>query len=146
MKLRFFSVLLLLLAAGIGRAAEDLPALWAERVKSVVAVEYLTETEVERRPTVAMGTVIDANGTIVIPSNSIDPRVAIWQLKDFKVYLPGDASSTPGEYLGQDALTGWHFVRANETVRGKLVPVTAFVPKETGHGPALADFVWGIGL
>jgi serine protease Do len=127
------------------RAASELPALWAERVKCVVAVEYVTETEIERRPTVSMGTVIDTNGTIILPSSSIDPRAATWQLKDFKVYLPGDANTTPGEYLGQDALTGWHFVRVGEKVRKQLVPVTTYASK-TGREPALADFVWGIGL
>lgn len=127
-------------------AATDLPSLWAERLKCVVAVEYLTETEVDRRPTTAMGTVIDTKGTIILPSAAIDPRTATWQLKEFKVYLAGDATSTPGEYLGQDAFTGWHFVRANETIRAKLKPVTAFVGRSGSRPPALAEFVWGIGL
>ncbi|MBI4621881.1 MAG: PDZ domain-containing protein [Verrucomicrobia bacterium] len=135
----------LLSAAPVARAAE-LPALWAERVKCVVAVEYVTETEIERRPTVSMGTVIDSDGTIILPSGAVDPRAATWQLKDFKVYLPGDANSTPGQYLGQDAFTGWHFVRAEETVRARLTPVTAFVGQNAPRVPALADFVWGIGL
>jgi serine protease Do len=123
-----------------------LPELWAERLKSVVAVEYVTETEADRRPTVTMGTVIDSNGTIILPSNAIDARAATWQLKDFKVYAAGDANSTPGNYLGQDAFTGWHFVRVDEALRGRLVPVTAFASKGPVNKPALADFVWGIGL
>lgn len=127
-------------------AAADLPALWAERVKSVVAVEYVTESEVERRPSTATGTVIDANGTIILPTGAIDPRAPTWQLKDFRVYLPGDATSTKGEYLGQDAFTGWHFVRADHSVHAKLTPVTAFVPKPDSRDVQLADFVWGIGL
>ncbi|MSU48326.1 MAG: PDZ domain-containing protein [Opitutus sp.] len=127
-------------------AAADLPTLWSERVKSVVAVEYVTETEVARQPTVSMGTVIDAKGTIILPSGAIDPRAATWQLKDFKVFLPGDASSTPAEYLGQDAFTGWHFVRADEKIRGKLMPITAFASASPRPAPALADLVWGIGL
>lgn len=126
--------------------AADLPTLWAERVKSVVAVEYVTETEVDRRPSTATGTVIDANGTIILPTGAIDPRTAMWQLKDFKVYLPGDAVGSKGEYLGQDAYTGWHFVRADAAVRGKLTPITAFAPKDAAREPALAEFVWGIGL
>ena len=64
-------------------AAVDLPTLWAERVKCVVSVEYVTETETERRPTISMGTVIDTLGTIIIPAGAIDPRAATWQLKDF---------------------------------------------------------------
>ena len=127
-------------------ATADLPTLWAERVKSTVAVEYVTETETARQPTVSMGTVIDGNGTIILPSGAIDPRAATWQLKDFKVYLPGDLNSTPGEYLGQDAFTGWHFVRADEKIRAKLTPVTAFAGPTPRAAPALADQVWGIGL
>ena len=149
----FFRRWALLLAITIaplcGFAAEDLPALWAERVKSVVAVEYVTETEVERRPTVTMGTVIDAGGTIIVPAGAIDPRAATWQLKDFKVYLPGEATSTPGQYLGQDAYTGWHFIRADEATRAKLTPVTTFAAKNgeaRSRALKLADFVWGIGL
>ena len=53
-----------LLAAVATASTPDLPALWAERVKCVVAVEYVTVTETERRPTVSMGTVVDAKGTI----------------------------------------------------------------------------------
>ena len=127
-------------------SAADLPTLWTERIKCVVAVEYVTETEVARQPTAAMGTVIDGNGTIVLPSGAIDPRVATWQLKEFKVYLPGDSTGVPGEYLGQDAFTGWHFVRASESIRARVVPVTSFAAKGESRPLALAEFVWGIGL
>ena len=128
------------------RAAADLPTLWAERAKSVVAVEYMTVTDVARQPTSATGTVIDTNGTIILPTGAIDPRTATWELKEFKVYLPGDPDSTPGEYLGQDAYTGWHFVRADPKIRAKLTPITKFVAKGKSRAPALAEFVWGLGL
>ncbi|MCX6941288.1 MAG: PDZ domain-containing protein [Verrucomicrobia bacterium] len=143
-RLLFFAAFLL--APVALRAAADLPALWAERVKCVVSVEYVTETETERRPTISMGTVIDNHGTIIIPSGAIDPRAATWQLKDFKVYLPGEAASSPAEYLGQDAFSGWHFVRAGEAMRAKLTPVTVFTAQGAAPVPALAEFVWGIGL
>ena len=146
MKFRFLSIWVAALCSPGLRAAAELPALWAERVKCVVAVEYITETEIERRPTVSMGTVIDGAGTIILPLNSVDPRAAMWQLKDFKIYLPGEAASTPGEYLGQDAYTGWHFVRVAEKIRGRLTPVTAFAAQDSRRAPALADFIWGIGL
>lgn len=141
-----FSLGVLLLLSAVARAAADLPTLWAERVKCVVAVEYVTETEVERRPSTAMGTVIDRQGTIILPTGAVDPRMPVWQLKDFRVFLPGDASGVKGEYLGQDAFTGWHFVRAEESVRAKLTPVTAFVSSGAPREPAMAEFVWGIGL
>jgi serine protease Do len=142
MKLR--SLILFALIPAALRAAADLPVLWAERAKCCVAVEFVTETEVERVPQVTMGTVIDANGTIILPGEAIDARVATWQLRDFKVHLAGEAASTPAEYLGQDAFTGWHFLRADPKIRAQLVPVTTFAVK--GAAPALAEFVWGIGL
>jgi serine protease Do len=137
--------LLFLLCAGLARAA-DIPALLAERVKCAVAVEYFTETESERRATVAYGVVIDRQGTIILPPGAIDPHVPPAQLKDFKIYVPGDPANGTGVYLGQDAFTGWHFVRAEPKMRGRLVPVTAFAAAGRSPVPALGEEVWGIGL
>jgi len=139
--------LLLCIAAGAASAlrAADLPALWAERLKSVVAVEYFTELETDRRQSVAFGIVTDTQGTIILPSASIDPRAVPAQLKEFKVYLPGDATGAAAEYLGQDALTGWHYVRVEARLRSQLVPITRFAAASAVE-PALAETVWGIGL
>lgn len=126
--------------------AADLPALWTDRVKCTVAVEYVTQTELERRPTIAYGTVVDSAGTIILPSASIDLRVSPKQMRDFKVYLPGDPEGSPADYLGRDAFTGWHFVRASPSILGRLVPVTAFVRPGPTREPELAALVWGIGL
>ncbi len=140
-----FGPVMVLMASG-APAATDLPALWAERAKSVVAVEYVTETETERQLTASMGTVIDGEGTIILPADAVDPRAAIWQLKEFKVYVPSDPESVPAVYLGQDAFTGWHFVRAAEAIRSRVVPITAFVRDGSPDAPELAELVWGIGL
>jgi serine protease Do len=131
---------------GARARAADLPSLWAERAKCTVAVEYVTETELERRPTIAYGTVVDSAGTIILPSAAIDLRISPRQMKDFKVYLPGDPEGSPAEYLGRDAYTGWHFVRAGPSVLGRLVPVTAFTGSAPGRELQLADEVWGVGL
>lgn len=133
-------------AAALAQAAADLPTLWAERVKSVVAVEYVTETEVARQPSTAMGTVIDAQGTIILPSGAVEARTPTWQMKDFKVFVASDATGTPAEYLGQDAYTGWHFVRAGARIRDQLTPITRFAAADGSAPTGLADLVWGIGL
>ncbi|MEO7600518.1 MAG: PDZ domain-containing protein [Opitutus sp.] len=125
--------------------AADLPALWSERLSSVVAVEFYVENETERRPTVAFGTVIDDQGTIILPPVAVNARITPSQLKDFKVYRPGEPNSVVGEYLGQDALTGWHFVRAAESLRKDLVPITKYAAKQPAE-PAMADEIWGIAL
>lgn len=139
-----FLLLLLLLTGAAGRAA-DLPTLWAERLKTVVAVEFYTETETERRPTVSYGTVVDRNGTIILPPVAVNPRMTPAQLKEFKVYKAGSAAGVPAVYLGQDALTGWHFVRADAALWGELVPITEFAARPSRE-PAMAEEVWGIGL
>jgi serine protease Do len=143
---KFSALVLAAASCAAGARAADLPALWAERVKCAVAVEYVTQTELERRPTVAYGTVVDSRGTIILPSAAIDLRIAPKQIKDFKVYLPGDPEGTPAEYLGRDAYTGWHFVRASAAILNRLVPVTAFAGPGTPRIAALADEVWGIGI
>ncbi len=140
------AALFIILAAACRMRGADIPALLAERVRSVVAVEYFTETESERRTTVAYGTVIDDRGTIILPPGAIDGHVPPAQLKDFKVFVPGDPSNGAGTYLGQDAYTGWHFVRADEKIRERLVPVTRFAAARHAPVPVLGDEVWGIGL
>jgi serine protease Do len=118
----------------------------AERVKSLVAVEYVIQTETDRRPGMAYGLVVDDKGTIIIPSGAVESRVQPKQLKDFKIYVPDDPVEAAGEYLGQDGLSGWHFLRVEEKLRPRLTPITAFIAKGTQPVPALAQEVWGIGL
>ena len=138
-------VLLLLGGAWLPLRAADLPDLFAERVRSCVTVEFLVENELDRQPVTVLGVCIDANGTIILPGSAIGARVSVRQLKDFKVYRPNSATAYHAEYLGQDVLTGWHFVRAEEKLRAELVPLTAWVRAGTPE-PRLADEVWGIGL
>jgi serine protease Do len=140
-------VLVPLMAAGAVFAA-DYPALFSERVKSVVAVEFFTESELDRRPTIVSALVADAQGTLVLPPAAINSYVPHTKLKDFRVYLPGRPASeySVGEYLGQDPVSGWHFVRVEEKLRASLVPVTAFASAAPLAEPALGEEFWGIGL
>jgi len=123
--------------------ATDLAALLPERLRSIVAVEFTIQTEIERRQVTIAGTVVDDQGTIIIPGANIPSGLAVDQLKDFKVYLPEQDESTPATYLGQDELTGFHFVRASDGLRAKLKPITAFAPAPE---PPLGAELWGLGL
>ena len=131
------------LVASVASAA-PLPELFNERLKSVVAVEFFMQAETERQPVTVMGTVIDAQGTIILPPAAILPGIPPAQLKDFKVYRPGSTESANAEYLGQDPYTGWHFLRVEEKIRHDLVPITRYAP--IPGDPALSDELWGIGL
>jgi len=137
---------MLLSAAG----AADLRELWKDRLKSVVAVEFFTESELDRRPTVTNGVVADDQGLIIVQAGAMNPRFAPDQFKDFRVYLPGEPPQRfwSAVYLGQDVLTGWHFLRVAEAMRPSLAPITRFVADRSGESDSvqIAQRVWGIGL
>ena len=125
-------------------AAAPVTELFNERLKSIVAVEFFIQAETERQPVTVLGTVIDGNGTIILPGAAILPSVAPSQLRDFKVYRPGSTEPAVATYLGQDAFTSWHFVRVDAKGRDGLVPVTQWTPVKSD--PVLGDELWGIGL
>jgi len=130
--------------AALPAAAATVPELFTERLKSVVAVEFFVQTEIERQPVTVMGTVIDNQGTIILPAAAILPGIPPAQLKDFKVYRPGSTEPANAEYLGPDPFTGWHYLRVEAKLRPGLVPITQYAP--ISGDPALSDEVWGIGL
>ena len=144
--MRFIHRIIFLLAVIGALAAQATPVveLFNERLKSVVAVEFFVQDEIERHPVAVQGTVVDANGTIILPGAAILPGVPPGQLKDFKVYRPNNTEPFNAVYLGQDALTGWHFIRVEEKLRSQLVPITHYEAVATG--PALGEELWGIGL
>lgn len=137
-------LVLLPVCAALAAGAAILPELFNERLKSVVAVEFFVQAELERQPVTVMGTVIDRAGTIILPPAAILPGIPPAQLRDFKVYRPGSTEPYLAEYLGPDSFTGWHYLRVEEKARSGLVPITQF-PAIAGD-PALSDELWGIGL
>lgn len=145
--IRYLLALTAAWAASVSALANGVAELWAERIHSVVAIEFFTQTEMDRRPAFAYGTVIDDQGTIVLPGAALSNRATPAQLKDFRVYRPGQPASdyAAAEYLGVDPYTGWHFVRVAESARAGLIPITAFA-RTGGAVPAPADEVWGIGV
>lgn len=133
--------------SAVSLQAADLQDLWKARVKSVVAVEFYIETEIDRRPTITGGTVIDDQGTVILQAGAIPIFLPATHIKDMRVYRPGEPVSefARAEYLGPDAVTGWHYIRIEEGRRAGLVPITEFA----GAAPAdveVAEEVWGIGL
>jgi len=125
-----------------GADAPALDKLFAERVRSVVAVEYFVETEIDRHPSTVVGMVADTKGLVVLLDSSIPGWMPPSQLKDFLIYRPGTSDGTAAEYLGQDHLTGWHFLRARGGLGDGVVPCTAYAAVE----PVIGGALWGIGI
>lgn len=135
---------ILLPGAPLLAPAADTPVaeLFEARINSVLAVEFFVETETDRRPSVVIGVPIDSEGTIVLLDSSVPGWLPPDQLKDFQIYLPRSRDGIAGSYLGQDQLTGWHFIRADEGLPKEVVPVTEYAPVD----PDLGMDAWGIGL
>ena len=142
--MRLVTFVLLFTVTLSGARAATIPEMFRERLKSVVAVEFLVQTELERRPVFVLGTVADAKGTIILPGSAIANHLAPSQIKDFKVYRPNSSESFTAEYLGQDPYTGWHFLRVEEKLRSQLIPITSYTA--TVSEPAIGEELWGIGL
>lgn len=142
-----FLVLALCLVAALprgtaGSAPRSLAGLFEERARALVAVEFFVETEVDRRPSTVVGLVADDEGLVVLLDSAIPGWLPPAQLKDFRVTPPGGRDGVPARYLGQDHLTGWHFLRAEAPLPEKVIACTRF---ERGE-PQIGDEVWGIGL
>lgn len=137
------ALLLALLLRPVAAPAAELAALLPDRLRSVVAVEFSIQTETERQPVVAYGSVVDAAGLVILPGSAIQAGQPIDQLKDFKVYRAQSDTSAAATYLGQDALTGFHFVRIAEGARDGLQPLTAY---PVAAEPDLGEELWSLGL
>ena len=143
---RSLVLIVLTLTAFILRGGSALADTWQDRVKTVVAVEFFTETELDRRSTNTFGVVIDDMGTIIFPSQAIGARVSPKQLEDFQIYFPGEPTTQEysATYLGRDEFTGWEFIRVDEeAARARLVPITAY---GEAPEPKVTEEIWGLGL
>lgn len=124
-------------------ASEGNGGKFAERVKSVAVVEFFVQLDIERQPQLAIGVVFDDEGRILLLENSVPSWIPPERFKDFKVKSLGENSDGyEAEYLGQDYLTGNHYIQMEEAARSAFTPVTRF---GQGH-PAVGERVWGIGL
>jgi serine protease Do len=134
------------LSPTLSLAAEEeseLAAMFAERQKAVVAVEFFVQFEIERRAQMAIGVVFDDEGRIVMLENAVPNWLPADRFKDFKIRPLGqDIEGFTGEYLGQDYLTGHHFVQVEPAGRAALRSIRDFGWRTAEIGDAL----WGIGI
>ncbi len=142
---RISILLLVFVAAGslVGKThASSIKELFDERIKSVVAVEFFVETEVDRRPTTVIGMVINEEGLILLLDVAIPGWLPPNKLKDFTIYRAGSRKPCSGTYLGQNYVTGWHYLQADKEAADQLVPFTHYEIER----PELGEELWGIGL
>ncbi len=139
----FLGSFFLLSSSALIGAETDFEELFESRIRSVVAVEYFVETEIDRRPATELGIVADDDGLIVMQDYAVPGWIPPGQLKEFKVFPLRSRDEFSAVYLGQDTLTGWHFLRVEDPeFHERATPVTSY---ETAR-PRLGQEVWGFAV
>lgn len=141
--IQLFSVTSLFVVCSVFAKAEaDFEQLFDERLSSVVAVEFFIQQEVEREPAIAIGLVFDEEGRVVLLDTAIPSWLPPERFKDFRVHHLGeDAEGYEAVYLGQDYLTGYHYIQISENSE-EFTPVSKF----GSASPKRGDLLWGIGV
>jgi serine protease Do len=97
-----------------------------ERVSpSLVAVQFVWETELGRRELVGAGVVVGADGLVMMSIATVDLRIPDEQMKDFKIIVPRfdkDNDELDAVFQGRDERTNLAFVKTKEPQ--KWTPIT----------------------
>jgi serine protease Do len=143
---RVFAALLgvMLLGPWSARAGETAwETLFEERVGTVVAVNYTIEREIDRQRSNAVGLVVDDEGLIVLLSSAFPDWLPVDRVTGLEVQLPRSRGERfTAEYLGQDYLNGWHYVRAAPEAWGRMRSIRSF-PVAV---PRVGEILWGVCL
>lgn len=124
--------------------AQTREALFLERSKTVVFIEYYIQREVDRQNSDGVALVVSEDGLLVCLPNVFPDWVPPAKYRDIKAY---PAENPLGEgfevtYLGQDWVNGWHYLKIDDmSLAGDyLTPITDY-----GQGKAsIGEAVWGI--
>jgi len=125
----------------LAQIPNDFETLYLERQKAVAAVKFFVQNEIDRNPAQAMGLVLDQQGHVVLLDGAVPSWLPPERLKGFEVQpLGADSDPFSAEYLGQNTLTGWHYLRIEEAGRSAFEPIVDF-----GQAPLkIGEFVWGV--
>src|SRR5439155_26199374 len=105
-------------------ANADVAKLYDRVSKSLVAVQYVWESELGRRELVGAGVVVGDDGLVLTSLALFDLRIPDSQMKEFKILVPSqehEADEIDAVFQGRDERTNTAFVR----------------PKSAQHWPVL---------
>jgi serine protease Do len=145
--MRLFSVFYLasLMGASLLNAdpfPENLSDLVLERSKTIVALEFVVEREMDRQEGYAYGLIVDDKGTIVVLESMIPSWIPVDKLKKFVGYsLPRGDEEYPLVYLGKDYPSGWHVLSFKNGLPDAFTPITKFEVATVNLG----DLAFGVG-
>src|SRR5438874_800690 len=118
MKRNVLTMLLAIMCLGrIGWGAIEPDAsrkLYEKVTPSLVAVQYVWQSELGRRELVGAGVVVSDDGLVMVPISLVDTRIPDAQMKEFKVIVPSqehDADELDAEFVGRDERSNVGFVK-----------------------------------
>ncbi|MDA0348120.1 MAG: PDZ domain-containing protein [Verrucomicrobia bacterium] len=121
---------------------ENLSDLVLERSKTIVALEFVVEREMDRQEGYTYGLIVDDKGTIVVLESMIPSWVPVEKLKKFIGYsLPQGDKDYPLVYLGKDYSSGWHVLSFKDGLPDVFTPITKFETATVNMG----DSVFAVG-
>lgn len=130
--------------AGPVVGSEDTATLFAERSRTVVYMEYYVQHEIDRQAVQGVGLVVSDGGIICALDNAFPEWVPSDRFRDIRLFPAGNplGDGLLASYLGQDPVTGWHFLQLDDVEKGMplLRPITDF---EAGV-PDITDELWGV--
>ena len=145
MRLFFVFILAFVLSASPLNAdpfPENLSELVLERSKTIVALEFVVEREMDRQEGYTYGLIVDEKGTIVVLESMIPSWIPVEKLKRFIGYsLPQGDEEYPLVYLGKDYSSGWHVLSFKDELPDAFTPITDF-EFATAH---MGDSAFGVG-
>lgn len=132
-----------LAAAGTLNASPGTAALFAERARTLVYIEYYVQHEIDRQAMQGVGLVVNDSGLVVTLPTVFQEWIPINRFRDIRLY-PANNPNGKGflaEYLGQDPVSGWQVLQiTDEAALAYLTPITVF-----GWGePEIGDGIWGV--
>ena len=131
-------------AAGAAVTPQDLRKLYERITPSLVAVQFVWESELGRRELVGGGIIVSDDGLIMTSMQMFDLRMPDEQMKEFKIIVPSLTSEheeIDAVFQGRDERTQTAFVRPKETSARKWTPLK-FEEAKVGPG----DEITSIGL
>ncbi|MCZ6674909.1 MAG: PDZ domain-containing protein [Verrucomicrobia bacterium] len=141
-----FPILAACCLANAGLSADPFPAnlneLAIARSKTIVALEFVIERELDRQEGYTYGLIVDEEGTIVVLESMIPSWIPVEKLKNIVGFaLPHDDEEYPLVYLGKDYPSGWHLLAFKDELPEGFKSITAFDRAIVNMG----DLVFGVG-
>src|SRR3954469_4863156 len=130
-------------AAAAAAAAESNTAktLYERVTPSLVAVQFVWESELGRRELVGAGVVVSDDGLVMCSMQMFDLRMPDAQMKEFKIIVPSqsaDHDEIDAVFQGRDERTQTAFVRPKSTSDKKWTPLK-FDEEKVAPGDEIAS-------